>query len=221
MTSADDSPRKFSQKYRFILILIAAAVIMQLPYLSIPLKWFESYFHEISHGFAAVLTGGRIVNIQLFANGAGLCTTQGGNAFIISFFGYAGASLWGMLIYSVAALHQRMAQALSLLIALVLVSTMVFWLNDLLTFVILSLLLTITLLKFKLSNLNYFQCLLQMIAAVVLLNSVKSPLYLIDGQALGDGASLAKLTLIPEIFWVAIWCGLGLLAIFILVKTKQ
>ncbi|GLX77073.1 membrane zinc metalloprotease [Thalassotalea insulae] len=211
---------KFSEKYRFAIVLIMAAFIMQIPYLSIPLKWFESYFHEMSHGLAALATGGSIVSIQLFPNGAGLCTTRGGSSFVISFFGYAGASLWGMIIYRVAAMHQRMAQLFSGIIALVIIITMVFWLADWLTFVILSVLLTIVLLKFKLKNLNYFQWLLQIIAAVVLLNSVKSPLYLIDGRMLGDGASLAQLTLIPEIIWVAIWCALGMLAIWTLMKTK-
>ena len=60
---------------------------MQIPIISIPFKWLDSYFHEISHGIAALVTGGEIIRIQLFTNGAGLCTTRGGSAFFISFFG--------------------------------------------------------------------------------------------------------------------------------------
>lgn len=92
----------FWQKYQLYFLLLAAIVVRQIPIVSLPLNWLESYFHEMSHGIAALVTGGQIISIQLFANGAGLCTTQGGISFIISFFGYAGATLWGWLVFTIA-----------------------------------------------------------------------------------------------------------------------
>ena len=45
----------------------------------------------------------------------------------------------------------------------------------------------------------------------MLLNAIRAPLYLIDGQHVGDGAQLADLFLIvPEIIWVALWFAFGL-----------
>jgi hypothetical protein len=121
----------FWQKYHFFILLIAAVVIKQLPLVSIPFNWLESYFHEISHGIAAIVTGGSVLRIQLFANGAGLCTTQGGIGFIISFAGYAGATFWGWGIYKLASAHQRVAQGFSVLVFLLLVSSIIFWGRDL------------------------------------------------------------------------------------------
>jgi hypothetical protein len=213
--------KSFTEKYHFWLILFLAAVIWQIPIVSIPFKWFESYFHEISHGLAAVVTGGSIVKIQLFPNGAGLCTTRGGSNFLISFMGYAGAALWGTAIYLVAAMHQRVAQILSVLIVILLLCTLIFWLSDLLSFIIIIVLLTIVLLKFKLKNLKYFQYVLQFIGALVLLNSVKSPWYLVDGRDLGDGAALAQLTGIPEIIWVLIWFAIGISGIVFIAKGQK
>ncbi len=218
--NSEISPKRFIDKYRFWMVLIVAAFVMQIPIISIPLKWFESYFHEISHGLVAIFTGGSIVSIQLFPNGAGLCTTRGGSALLISFFGYAGAALWGTMIYWFAGMHLRIAQLFSAIIALVLLFSIVFWVKDLLTFVIIAVLLAVILLKFKFTKLRYFQLFLQLIAAVVLLNAVKSPWYLIDGRALGDGAALANLTAIPEIIWVFVWCGLGIFGIISLAKAK-
>ena len=77
-------------------------MLKETPYLGIPFNWLESFFHELSHGLAAIITGGKILQIELFSNGAGLCTTQGGIAFIIAFSGYAGAVGWGVLIYKIA-----------------------------------------------------------------------------------------------------------------------
>jgi len=211
----------FAEKYRFWLIIFSALIISQIPLVSIPFKWLESYFHEISHGLAALVTGGSIVKIQLFPNGAGLCTTRGGMSFLISFMGYAGAALWGMGIYFVASMHQRIAQILSGIIALLLVTTLVFWARDILTFIIIAVLLAVVLLKFKYSKLSYLQLSLQITGALILLNSVKSPWYLVDGRNIGDGAALSQLTGIPELLWVIVWFSIGISGIVLLAKTSN
>jgi hypothetical protein len=128
----------FIERHRFWIILFSAAVISQLPLIAIPFKWLETYFHEISHGLAAVATGGNIAKIELFPNGAGLCTTQGGSRFFISFMGYAGAAIWGTLIYLVASTHQRVAQLITALIATMLCLTLILWVTDILTFFIIA-----------------------------------------------------------------------------------
>lgn len=215
------NPSSFKEKYHFWLILLTAALLVEIPIISLPLKWFESYFHEISHGLAALLTGGNIISIQLFPNGAGLCTTQGGIRFVISFFGYAGAVFWGVSIYYFASMHHRIAQVFSGLIIILLLSTIIFWIKDLLSLTIMVVLTAIILLKFKIQNLRYFQILLQLIGAAVLLNSLKSPWYLVDGRSLGDGDTLANLTAIPELAWVCIWFSLGLFALLKLAKKTH
>jgi len=211
----------FWQKHHFFILLFAAVIFKQLPLVSIPFNWLESYFHEISHGIAALVTGGHVLRIQLFANGAGLCTTQGGIAFVISFAGYAGATLWGWGIYKLASAHQRAAQAFSVLIFVLLVSSIIFWGRDLLTWFILGLLAMIFLLTIKLQKIHYLQRLMQLFGLLILLNSLSSPSYLLDGRHLGDGAALASMTFIPEIIWVIIWFSIALLALYSLYKTAK
>ena len=212
---------RFWQKYHFFILLFAAVVIKQLPLVSIPFNWLESYFHEISHGIAALLTGGNVLRIQLFTNGAGLCTTQGGINFVISFSGYAGATFWGWAIYKLASAHQRIAQIFSVLVFTLLVCSIVFWGRDLLTWFILAFLAFIFLLTIKLRKIHYLQRLMQLFGLLILLNSLFSPSYLLDGRHLGDGAALASITFIPEIVWVLIWFSLALLALFSLYKTAR
>ena len=214
------SPNSFMQKYQFWLFLLAAVVLRQIPFISIPFNWLETYFHEISHGIAALLSGGRIIKIELFANGAGLCTTQGGNRFFVSFSGYAGAIVWGTMIYISAKSHQRIAQILSTFIIILLFITLALWARDLLTIFICIVLLALFLLSLKTKNLKTLQLLLQLFGMVVLLNGVYSPFYLLDGRAIGDGASLANLTLLPEFVWVIIWSSLGLATLYFLAKKS-
>lgn len=219
-SQSSEHSTSFFEKYRFFLVMVCAALFIEIPFISVPFKWFESYFHEISHGLAAVLTGGNIVRIQLFPNGAGLCTTQGGSRFLISFFGYAGAAIWGVLIYWFASMHQRIAQIFAICMALLLLVTLIFWSRDILTIIIISLLLCMTLLKFKWQDQRYFQLSLQFVGAVVLFNSLKSPWYLFDGRSLGDGATLASLTGIPEVIWIITWFLVGIFGLYLLAKRK-
>jgi hypothetical protein len=209
------------RKYHFFILLITAVVIKQLPLISIPFNWLESYFHEISHGIAALITGGSVLRIQLFANGAGLCTTQGGIGFVISFAGYAGATLWGWGIYKLASAHQRIAQVFSVFVFLLIVSSMVFWGRDLLTWFILAVLAALFLLTIKVDKLHYLQRLMQLFGLLILLNSLFSPSYLLDGRNLGDGAALASITFIPEFVWVLIWFSLALVSLYSLYKSAK
>lgn len=218
--AAQSHSLSFWQKHQFWLFLIAAAIIREIPIVSIPFNWLESYFHEIGHGLAAIATGGKIVNIQLFTNGAGLCTTQGGSAFVISFFGYAGAIFWGGLIYSFAGQHQRLAQFFSGFIILLLSASILLWARDPLTIIILASLLLMFVMTIKLKRLAMLQKFVQLLGIIVLLNSLFSPLYLLDGRDLGDGATLATSTGIPEILWVTIWSGLALAMIIFISRLK-
>lgn len=201
-------------------MFLTALIILQLPFISIPFKWLESYFHEISHGLTAILTGGSIVKIQLFPNGAGLCTTRGGSDFFISLMGYGGAILWGSLIFYIASTHQKVALVFSVLLVGLLASSILFWVRDLLTLFIVLILLALVIAKIKYSSYKYLQKALQVTGLLVLINSLMSPLYLLDGQASGDGAALADLTFIPEVIWVAIWFSVALFAIYRLSKVS-
>ncbi len=68
-----------------------------------PLKIFVVLLHEISHGVAAVATGGQIVRIEVDAQQGGICYTRGGNLFATLSAGYLGSMLWGALILIAAA----------------------------------------------------------------------------------------------------------------------
>jgi len=60
-----------------------------------PLKVFVVFLHEISHGIAAVATGGSIQQITLSPRLGGACYCPGGNAFITLSAGYLGSLAWG------------------------------------------------------------------------------------------------------------------------------
>ncbi len=70
----------------------------------LPLKILVVFLHELSHGLAALLTGGAILDISLSIRQGGHAVTRGGNLFAILSAGYVGSLLIGVALL-VAALR--------------------------------------------------------------------------------------------------------------------
>lgn len=82
-------------------IVLAAAVAAALawtPWLrwvAYPFRLLTTLVHELSHGLAALATGGKFLNIVVFADGSGLAYTAGGWRLVIIPAGYLGAAAFG------------------------------------------------------------------------------------------------------------------------------
>ncbi|KPZ72468.1 MULTISPECIES: M50 family metallopeptidase [unclassified Shewanella] len=203
----DPKPARLSaipSKGLFFFELLIAFLITKLPIISIPFKWFESYFHEISHGLAAIASGGIVTQIQLFPNGAGLCFTQGGFAPFITFSGYFGAALWGYIIFLLATWRAGIKFTLGILGTTVLAS-LIFWARDLLTIFILISLAVVFLMPLKFNNFAWLNSLLRTLGLMIVLNAMASPTILFGLSTQGDAAKLSQLTWLPAWLWVIIW----------------
>jgi hypothetical protein len=92
-----------------------------------PLKVFVVLLHEISHGLAAVLTGGSLERIVLTPDQGGAAYVRGGNTFIMLSAGYLGSMAWGLLILEAARARLRRQRAATIgLGALILVTALLF-----------------------------------------------------------------------------------------------
>ena len=198
--------------------LLLALLVSAIPLIHLPLDWFQTLFHELSHGLAALGTGGRIRSIQIAFDASGRCLTQGGSLPLILFSGYAGSTLWGSLIYlSVSARHaKRIALGLGLLVAL----AGLLWVRDWITPWILLTIVGMFLLAYRYGTRKWTHRFVEFVGLYVVLESFRSPLYLLDGRSVGDGSALAKLTYLPEIVWIAIWVVMAAGLVLLLYKQS-
>jgi len=200
---------------RLLLFIVAAFVIDYLPFVNLPFLWSETFFHEISHGLASIFTGGKIQQITLNFDGSGLCTTRGGVHFVIAFAGYAGSALWGLAIYRVAdSLSIRHARILLIVFITMFAVTLILWARDITSIIILLILLAMYVLPLYFSLKKVVKYFIQLVGIFVLLDAIRSPLYLLDGRSLGDGATLATLSPLPEIFWIACWFVIAIACLY-------
>ncbi len=96
----------------------------------LPLKIFVVMLHEISHGIAAMATGGTIEKIVLNEYQGGACHCPGGNAFITLTAGYLGSLLWGVAILAVAGARRIPARIPVLLIGVLVMGLTVLYVRD-------------------------------------------------------------------------------------------
>jgi len=69
---------------------------------ALPLKLLVVLLHEVSHGLAALATGGSIESLTVTPDQGGLAVTRGGNRFAILTAGYLGSLVLGLTIFAAA-----------------------------------------------------------------------------------------------------------------------
>lgn len=180
-----------------------------------PLKVFVVFLHEISHGLAAALTGGRIVAIGLTFDEGGVCVTDGGSRFLILNAGYLGSLFWGALFLVLSARTRWSREITGFVGAFVLVVTLLYVRS---IFGVLYGLVSgaaLVVAAWKLPR-DVVDDLLQTIGVVSCLYAVwdVGSDVLTRDVAFSDASALGRLTGIPAALWGLAWIALSLVVVF-------
>ncbi len=74
-----------------LLVIMTGIIFLWETPIVYPLKVLVVFFHELSHGVAALLTGGSVEEIHIVPEEGGLTVTRGGSEFLILSAGYLGS----------------------------------------------------------------------------------------------------------------------------------
>jgi len=176
-----------------------------------PFRLFVVFLHEISHGLAAVLTGGSIVSIGLRSDEGGVCLTRGGWPFLILNAGYLGSLLWGALFLLLGA---RRAQARSV-VAVVGVFTLVVTLVYVRTWFGFAyglgagLVLLAVASKLRPAVSEFLLAAIGVTSSLYAVWDIASDV-LLRSAAQSDAAALARLTGVPAVAWGVAWVVLSI-----------
>jgi len=205
--------------YKLLLTLIGMLVVIGFlwPYWPIyPLKILVVFFHELSHGLMAILTGGRVHHIELVAMEGGLCYTQGGNLVLVASAGYLGSLLWGGAILLLA-VRTHWDKTLCIILGGLLLVVMLLWMRPVFSFGFGFTLLTGAALIWTGIKLNEDSCdLILKLIGLVSIMYVPMDIFsdtLARSDMPSDAVTLSQLTFIPSVVWGVIWlavaCGAG------------
>ncbi len=181
-----------------------------------PLKMLVVLFHEMSHGLAAIATGGSIAGIELVAREGGLCRTIGGNRFLTLSAGYLGSLVWGGLLL-IAAARSRIDQAVTAILGSLLLLVALVWVRPLVSFGFAFSLVAGALLLLAGSKApeRFNDYLLKVIGLTSMLYAVldiKDDILARPHLLESDAAQLADRTGVPTLVWGVLWMGIAIVA---------
>lgn len=92
----------FINRERYLFVAIFVLIILMNTstgrYVLYPFKIFSTWVHEMCHGMAAILSGGKCYKLQIFPDGSGLATTSSPHRGFVAAAGYPGTSVTGGLL---------------------------------------------------------------------------------------------------------------------------
>jgi len=178
-----------------------------------PLKVFVVLLHEISHGIAAVASGGSIERILLDLNEGGACYCPGGNAFVTLTAGYLGSLAWGVLLLLIATGKPRRHRVTLMVVGVVLTIMTVLYVRTLfgIGFGVLAGLALVGASRRLAPPVNQaILTVLGLTSCLYAILDIKSDI--IDRPGLrSDAAMLHELTGVPTLVWGFLWIAVAIL----------
>ena len=203
----------------FYLIFVITLIITRIPILGKYFRVVDTIIHESGHALMAILTSGKVLSINLFADTSGSTVTKSTNKFgqaLVSFAGYPISSLTALLMmYLINSSNHLLV--IFILVTIAITGMILFIRNGygLLwagTFSVLNFLVIYFDNQLVIESLSIFY------ALIILTDSVIAPLHLLvlsltQSSKAGDADNLKKATHIPAVIWallfsaIAIYCG--------------
>lgn len=224
MTPSDSFAYRLTHRRRTLLIALAAIALAliawNLPALDFamyPLRLFVTFVHESGHGVAALLTGGRFLDLTVMADGSGVATTAGGARALILPAGYLGAALFGAGLFIAANLVRRVRWVSAGLAVLLVLLTLLYAPFLSTGFLVgLGFAAALGALAWK-GGEDFNRLVLMVLAVLVGLNAVLDLTTLVNhsGASLGavrnDAAAFSAeiIPLVPGALWALCWAGIA------------
>jgi len=194
-----------------LLIALALIVLWQVPWLgwlAYPFRLFGTFVHELSHGLAAIATGGEFRRFSVSTDLSGLAWSAGGIRVVVSSAGYIGSAIFGGVLI---ALHARWLSARVLLLGMAVVFGVLCLLFVRNLFGIASagvLTAAMFLAGYRFSE-YWRDGLLKVLALQLILDGYNSLFTVFalsrTGDTQTDAHAMAQLTWLPAPFWAVLW----------------
>lgn len=204
------------------LVVVACAILVlwHVPVLGLlfyPFRVFGTFVHEISHGLAAIITGGTFHRFVVNPDLSGVAWSAGGWNWVVTSAGYIGSAAFGGLLVLIAARGVRAQTVLFWLGAALGMFCLLFVRN---LFGIASGLVLAAALLFAAQRLpaRWADGLLLVLAVQLMLGAIESLFGLVQlsagSRALTDAAIMAQATGVPALVWAVAWTAISLSILF-------
>jgi len=210
-----------NKKIIIFTILIILSFIFWNTIVVYPVKLFVVFLHELSHGLAAIITGGTIIKVDINYLIGGSCITQGGSPFLIANAGYLGSILLGGLLL-VQSTKSKNIKFLGLFLSISIFLITIFYIRNSFglifgvsfsfTIILLTLLIPTIILEWIFKFIGIVSC-------IYVLIDIKEDLFSANTKGT-DADLLYQITGINAIFWAILWSILAIIALIFFLRKS-
>jgi hypothetical protein len=184
-----------------------------------PIKILVVLLHEISHGVAALVTGGTIKGIDISLNLGGECIVAGGNTLIIASAGYLGSLVWGSLLFT-SSYKYDYSKVMATTISIILFLAVIFYIRSpfgVLVSLIFSLIFYLSPRHLPRSFHFYLLRFIGLVSALYVIIDIKQDLITLAYRET-DAQRIAELTGIAAVYWGILWLLISVAVLYYLFK---
>ena len=198
-----------------IFTLLIISFFLWDTYFIYPIKLFVVLLHELSHTLATILSGGKIIEMNVGFDLGGRCVAEGGNTIFIASAGYLGSLLWGLLFFISPNNKKTGFWIIISISALILITTISVASNA--TFILLAVFLTSLLVLsafyLRIPIVTILVRTFALISCVYVLFDIKIDLFS-NSSAISDAYIISGLTNIPVTLIGLLWAVLSIIGIY-------
>ena len=174
-----------------------------------PVNLLVTFMHELGHALGALLTGGKVVSVEIASDGSGKTYTAGGLRGVVLMGGYIGSALFGNILFYIGARWQKLAGTAIFVLCSSMIFTAFYWHSTVFS--------TLFLVAFAV-GLYLISWFTNLDREILMFLGLASIIYIIQDFRVGPSSDLeqyAKLmVIIPRTVWMYIWLGVALLLCF-------
>lgn len=195
------------------IVFIISLIFWYIPFAWIilyPFKLFATFIHEFGHAIVAVLTGAHVSDLRIFLDGSGYTKYAGGIHLLIIPSGYLTSTIIGAILLMIAfGESEKIAKGTLLAINLIMVLSIIFFIRDFLTIIILILFICgVSYVVIKASNkiCSYLLGFLAMQCCFYSLYNINVLFNLsLKSCCCTDAVMMQNITFIPAPIWAILW----------------
>jgi hypothetical protein len=187
-----------------------------------PLRLLVTFFHEVGHALAALITGGRVSEIALDPNGSGFCKISGGMPLLVIPAGYIGSMAAGCLLLITAfRTHLDKFVTLALGLALLLVTALYIRTPFALGFCLfMGAVFVFASWKFSEETNELMLSFIGVTSCLEALFDIRT-LMQYDGSTKSDAVRFSELIPLPPMVWAGLWGLFSFLVLWFTLKTAM
>jgi len=204
-----------------IILIVFLSIVFWDSIIIYPIKLLVVLLHEISHGIAAIVSGGHVEEININFNLGGECLVNGGNQIFVASAGYLGSLLFGGLLFYTGYSKKQLIISTSV-IAFLIIYFAANYISGAVGIVFAIFYFLFLLILPRSINPNYNKVIfasIGLISCLYVLTDIKEDLLTLEFRAT-DAQILSDLIGFPSLLWGLVWLIISILFIYYLLKKK-